>query len=157
MIYGYLGEGETYELLTRLPMWDLAFEWIRKMPSMPELGIHQIIDDMMFANIMKYGTVDRTEARFETHRTHIDLQFTISGAELIDWRLANEMRADGPFVEEKDLQFYLPEETQSTVHMRPGHFAIFFPQDAHRPKVKDERFGEVYKGVIKINRKLLNP
>ena len=155
MIYGHLEEAETYERLTRHRVWNQAFGWIKAMPAQPEKGIHPIIEELMYANIMAYDTVAREAARYESHRNHIDLQFTISGAEIIDWCLARELAKDGEFSEEKDLQFYLPQETRTCVHMRPGHFGIFYPQDAHRPKVSDGELAHVYKGVIKINRSLL--
>jgi beta-galactosidase beta subunit len=38
--------------------------------------------------------------------------------------------------------------------MFPGSFAIFHPSDAHRPKVRDDSNLNIFKLVIKIDRRL---
>jgi len=156
MLYGHIGESETYAHLTAHSVWKQAFDWIQKNASTrPSFGIHPIIGESMFANVMEYETALRPQARYESHRKYIDLQYTISGAELIEWSLARTLRPDGGYDEDKDLQFYLPSDSRSVVHMLPNHFGIFFPQDAHMPKLQDGSEKSVYKLVIKIQRSLL--
>jgi YhcH/YjgK/YiaL family protein len=156
MLYGHIDESETYAHLTANPVWQQAFEWIRKNASTrPSLGIHPIVGESMFANVMEYETVLRPQARYESHRKYIDLQYTISGGELIEWSLASTLQADGGYDEAKDLQFYIPSNSRSVMHMLPNHFGIFFPQDAHMPKLHDGAEKSVYKLVIKIHRSLL--
>lgn len=156
MLYGHIEESETYANLTKNPVWSQAFEWIQKnASSRPSFGIHPIIGDSMFANVMEYETVDRAAARYESHRKYIDLQYTISGSELIEWSLSRTLRQDSGYDAEKDLQFYLPSASRTLVHMLPSHFGIFFPQDAHMPKLRDGVEKSVYKLVVKIQRSLL--
>lgn len=156
MLYGHIEESETYLHLTKHPAWYQAFEWIRNnASSRPSFGIHPIMGDSMFANVMEYETVDRSAARYESHRKYVDLQYTISGSELIEWSLARTLRAAGSYDAEKDLQFYLPSDSRTSVHMPPNHFGIFFPQDAHMPKLCTGADKSVYKLVVKIQRTLL--
>lgn len=156
MLYGHIDEPETYAHLAKHPVWNQAFNWIRtNASSRPNMGIHPIIGDSMFANVMEYETVDRPGARYESHRKYIDLQYTISGSELIEWSLARTLRPDGNYDAEKDLQFYLPSDSKTLVHMLPSHFGIFFPQDAHMPKLRNGTDKLVYKLVVKIQRALL--
>ena len=115
------------------------------------MGITQLRGDDIYVNVMTYKTLPTDQCRYESHRKYVDLQYTITGAEVIDWLDAGDLKADGGFELDRDLQFYLPAPTRSQVHMRPGYFAIFYPSDAHRPKVSDGVHGEVFKLVIKMN------
>jgi biofilm protein TabA len=52
---------------------------------------------------------------------------------------------------------YYPPTTQSvTLHMRPGHFAVFLPQDAHRPGVMADQPSQIKKLVFKVATSLLS-
>jgi biofilm protein TabA len=155
MIHGHLHTPDTYASLVQHPVWQTAFEWLRQMPAAPEKGIHPIRGDDMYVNVMEYATLPRSQCRFESHRKYLDLQYTITGAELIEWRLNTELATDGGYDDAKDLQFYHLSDALTRVHMLPGHFAIFFPSDAHLPKVSDGTNGSVFKLVIKINLNLL--
>jgi biofilm protein TabA len=156
MLFGHIEESETYANLIKHPVWKQAFGWIiENAPKQPAFGIHPILGDSMYANVMEYKTVARSGARYESHRKFIDLQYTITGAELIEWSLARTLNSDAGYDQEKDLQFYLPRESRTVLHMSPGHFGIFFPQDAHMPKLSDGKEESVYKLVVKIERALL--
>jgi len=63
---------------------------------------------------------------------------------------------EGPYDEVKDLQFYHLKDASTRLHMPPGFFAIFYPSDAHLPRVSDGCNASVYKLVIKIALHLLN-
>ena len=74
----------------------------------------------------------------------------ISGSEYIgilrDTALLKEMQ---PYDEEKDIAFYASDGGTLRKAI-PGNFFIFFPQDAHRPCVKDMEQATVKKLVVKI-------
>lgn len=159
MIYGDISEADTYHQLTRHPVWKQAFEWLKaaqRAGTRPPLGKQPLIGEDMFVSVMEYDTVAEAEARYESHRKYIDIQFTFEGAEKIDWQLAKLLGPDGGYDEAKDLQFYKPSAGSANVHMTPGRFVVFFPQDAHRPKLNDGRNKAVYKAVIKVGVKLVH-
>jgi YhcH/YjgK/YiaL family protein len=104
---------------------------------------------------MEYETLPEERCIFETHRKYVDLQYTISGGETIAWRNASELEPNGPFDEVRDLQFYHRVESPSRVHMPAGYFAIFYPSDAHLPKISDGLHASVFKVVIKVGLHLL--
>jgi len=151
MIYGQLKTPESHAFLLSNPAWKLAFDWLHTVTPSTPLGITPLQGDDIYANVMKYDTLPAEQCRYETHRKYVDLQYTITGAEVIDWLDARDLAPDGGFEESRDLQFYRPAPTRSQVHMRPGYFAIFYPSDAHRPKVTDGVHGEVFKLVVKMN------
>ncbi|AOS45899.1 Toxin-antitoxin biofilm protein TabA [Lacunisphaera limnophila] len=156
MIHGKLNTPESHAFLLDNPAWKLAFDWLHTVTPATPLGITQLQGEDIYVNVMTYQTLPAEQCRYETHRKYVDLQYTITGAEMIDWLDRSELLPDGGFDEAKDLQFYQPVPTLSRVHMLPGCFAIFYPTDAHRPKVSDTRHGEVFKLVVKMNLKLVS-
>ncbi|MFW5883643.1 MAG: YhcH/YjgK/YiaL family protein [Verrucomicrobiota bacterium] len=155
MLYGKLDDLENYAALIAHPIWRRAFTWIQEMPAQPECKIHELDGERLFVNVMRYETVPVEEARFESHRRYIDLQYTIEGGEQIELAHSDSLQPDGAYDAERDLQFYLPAPATSRVDKQAGWFSIYFPQDAHRPKLADGRHDAIYKLVVKIDLGLL--
>lgn len=161
MFFGQLNTPETYETFLQTPALLRALAWIREMPSDQAPGVYEIEGDRIFVNVHGYETLPREQCRFESHRKYIDIQYCLEGGELIDIEWASYLTPDGPFDHEKDLQFYQnqpqPEQQEggTVLRMTPGDFAIFLPEDAHRPRVGDGRHPSVRKLVVKISRDLL--
>jgi YhcH/YjgK/YiaL family protein len=89
----------------------------------------------------------RDGARLEVHRKYIDIQYTVSGVEVIGWRgLADCSRVAEPFSEERDIGFFA-ERPDTWLIIPAGHFAIFWPDDAHAPLAGT---GHVHKVVMKV-------
>ena len=154
MLHGTLTVPDTYGPLDAHPVWRQALDWVRALPSEAPLGEVELQGRDMFVSLQEYPTRARHEARFESHRTYVDLQFTLSGGEAIDWIPRETLQPDGPFT--GDVQFWLPPPEPFTVlALTAGRFAIFFPADAHRPQVRLTGYERVRKGVIKIHRRLL--
>jgi len=94
---------------------------------------HPIDGERMYVSIDVAQGRGREGPRLEAHRRYIDIQFTIEGHEEIGWKPIGECRSTAvAFDAAKDITFF---------HDRPvvwlpvpaGHFAIFFPEDAHAP------------------------
>lgn len=106
----------------------------------------------LFAIIMDKET-DAIENRApEVHEKYIDIQFLVKGSEKIGFA-----RRDSRFViksdqlAEKDLLLYEHfTEDESFVVLTPGDFAVFYPQDVHRPLCVHEEKQTVRKVVVKI-------
>jgi len=156
MIYGKLDSPSTYFPLLGHPIWEEALGFLKKLPENPSLGIIQLRGNEMFVNVHTYATKLASLCRFEGHRNMIDVQYIISGGELVDWSLKEELIEDGVYDVERDFQFYqTPEEKSTTrVHLRPGYFGVFFPEDGHRPQIQDGSEIDVVKAVVKIHRNL---
>jgi biofilm protein TabA len=72
-------------------------------------------------------------ARLEAHRRFIDIQVTIAGAESIGWRPLEACRTPaGAFDADRDVEFF-NDHPDTWLAVPQGHFAIFFPEDAHAP------------------------
>lgn len=156
MLFGHLHSPRTYEHLVHNESLLLALDWIKRMPPDQAFGIYQLRGDEIFVNVHGYETLSREQCRFESHRRYVDIQYCIDGGELIDHQWSTCLTPDGAFDTDKDLQFYQHQDAGTALRMTPGDFAIFFPEDAHRPKVADGKHPSVRKLVVKLGYDLMD-
>ena len=87
----------------------------------------------------------------EAHRRHLDVQFLVSGSELIGVATAQaDLPVQQPYDEARDIVFYQDAPHESQLLMQPGNFAVFYPQDIHRPNGMLETPQAIRKVVVKI-------
>lgn len=89
----------------------------------------------------------------EVHRRYAELQFMAEGSELIGYypdKGDNELLQD--CLEEKDTLYYKenPGAGEKMLLMTPGTYAVFFPEDVHRPFCQVDEPARVKKIVVKI-------
>ncbi len=89
----------------------------------------------------------------EVHRHYVELHYVVSGEEYIGYypdRNDNEILKD--CLEEKDTLYYRenPKAEELMVPLRKEDYAIFFPEDVHRPFCQIGTGGPIKKIVIKI-------
>ena len=91
------------------------------------------LDSGVFYSAADVALKERAAVRWECHDEYIDLQYVIAGdAETIEYGC----RRDIPGWEKDpggDIYFSSDEQLRLPVSIAPGYFAIYFPQDAHRP------------------------
>lgn len=107
------------------------------------------ISDSVFVNVEEYTPGDNT--LFEAHRVYTDLQYLVSGDEEIDFIHMDDGVAEREYNPEIDAGFYraADDATIGRLYMNSGSFAVFEPQDPHRPGVKN-RAEKVKKLIFKI-------
>lgn len=150
MLFAKLALPETYVHFLRHPFWEKALNWIRQMPASLPPGIYPLISDQMFANVHGYATKVREECRYESHRTYIDLQYCIRGGELIEWHPRDDLQPKDEYDPKNDvIHHHPPGAPGGLLRMTPGSLAIFFPPDAHMPKLADGVNPNVHKLVVK--------
>ncbi len=155
MILGHIDYPETYPTLLQHPIWNQALDWIHNMDKEQIEGIYKLRGEDMYVNVHSYQTLPRHNCRYENHRKYVDLQYCIAGGELIDWSLANQLKISKNYHPANDVEFYEHSSNSSVLHLTPGTFAIFFPSDAHMPKIADGVNSQTKKLVVKIAKKLL--
>lgn len=108
---------------------------------------HPIDSDRMYVSIDRIEGRGREGARLEAHRRYIDIQFTIDGHEEIGWKPLGDCAATSvPYDDGKDVVFF-SDRPDSWLSLPAGHFAIFFPDDAHAPLAGR---GTLTKAIVKI-------
>lgn len=124
-----------------------------------------ILGDEVFALIQRYKPKLKHEAFWEAHRNYIDIQCMFEGAETMGWGPLESMGVRKPYDPERDYIVLEPmrggavgaaagneDVAVEYFTLRPDHFAIFFPSDAHMPGLapSDQAAEEVKKIVVKV-------
>lgn len=113
-----------------------------------------LIEDKLFILIQRYNTRSFEESKVETHSNFADLQMLLDGSEKIGYADTAALPCLAEYNAEADYALFGAEKPQVTfVDLKPGCFAIFFPEEGHMPGCGDG--SEVTKAVIKIHKSLL--
>jgi YhcH/YjgK/YiaL family protein len=113
-------------------------------------GRTDIDGDRLYASVATYETGSRDERRFEAHRKYIDVQVLLDGEEAIDVSLERNLSVLEAYDEDRDVMFLQPPQQFASLAMHPGLFAIFYPNDIHRPGCHLKEKRRVRKIVMKI-------
>ena len=93
----------------------------------------------------------QVENRPEVHRRYIDIQFLAWGEEKIGIAIdTGNNKVSESLLEQRDIIFYHDSEHESFIEMIPGSYAIFFPQDVHRPACNKNATTAIRKIVVKV-------
>jgi len=109
----------------------------------PAAGVERVHRDRQ-----RGQTQTKEVARLEGHRVFIDIQYMVAGEELIGYvpRAHCAEISDDVANDFQELQGTAEFQT-----LRPGCFAIYFPEDAHQPSIgTGAHTGPVRKIVIKV-------
>lgn len=82
---------------------------------------------------MAFDTSAAESKRYELHREYLDIQILLSGTERIDFGLEGSAQQPDIYHEDDDYQLCDSLEQRQTLHMVPGMFAIFLPNEPHKP------------------------
>jgi len=137
---------------TRLSPWfAAAFEFLEQLPADKPVGRYELDGDKCFALVQSYTTKPLAQATFEAHQRYLDIQFIQAGNETILWTpLAMLTQVTQPYVAAKDITFFASPAHQVAIHLRPGDFAIFYPEDGHAPGIEYGAPTTIRKVVFKI-------
>ncbi|MDE2223520.1 MAG: YhcH/YjgK/YiaL family protein [Candidatus Omnitrophica bacterium] len=114
-------------------------------------GETEIKGRQLFVRIMSYEPKPAAENRFETHRNYMDVQYVISGAELMQTARPEDLKALTEYDEKGDYQFFQADGPVSGQVVKAGEFAVFYPLEPHRPSCRYEGHrGAVKKLIFKV-------
>lgn len=109
--------------------------------------------ERMYANVDAVSTRRLTDTKPEQHKRYIDVQFMVQGHERIGFTCDRGQATPTEAMPERDLWFYdttLVDE--GVLDLREGCYAIFFPEDIHRPLMAiDDTPQAVRKVVVKVS------
>ena len=120
--------------------------------------IHDLADgrvdidgEHVFALVQRYETVITDTPKFECHRTFMDIQYIVSGKEIIGWAPAVRMVVTEAYDPEKDICFgIVPKGEITPVYLKAGQLAVLYPEDGHAPKLAAGSPSTVIKIVVKV-------
>ena len=131
--------------------WDKAFIFLKTNDlTALELKRHDIDGDNLYAPVSEYLTKNEEDARYEAHQKYIDIQYVVSGKELIGVApMSQKKDVLVAYDSTKDIEFLTVTGGENLLAL-PDRFFIFFPDDAHRPGLKDGENSPVRKVVVKV-------
>lgn len=136
--------------LPSVPGMAAALEFLRR-PDLGALadGKYEIEGDSVFALVQRYITLAGTEPRFEAHKKYIDVQYLAEGSEIIGWAPLKRVDVTQAYDGGTDACFGSVEQWTAT-RLGTGELAVFFPEDAHAPRLACGAPAPVIKIVIKV-------
>jgi biofilm protein TabA len=137
MILDTLSAAMQYEGLG--PGIALGLAYVRDFDPETADGRHPLSGDDLFALVQSYETGPAT-----------DIQYVAEGTERILYAPVEGLRVSTPYSEAGDVLFFEEPGVSSSLLLRPGEFAIFFPGDAHKPGCMAGGRERVKKVVIKV-------
>jgi YhcH/YjgK/YiaL family protein len=130
--------------------WDRAFSFLRDTDLAGiEKGRYELEGTDLFIIIDEYVTKNESDTRLEAHRKYADIQYIISGDEIMGIVPLGKTSETVPYNAEKDVVF-LESDKEKLLHATPGRYFIFFPDDAHKPGIKVVGQAQAKKVVIKV-------
>lgn len=122
-----------------------------------EPGKIEIDGDNIFAMISETNSDYHENRRMEAHVKYIDIQFSVSGNEIIGTGvMGDNLKVTEDKLEEKDIVFYDNAVNEELLTMEKGSYAVFFPCDLHRPNCcTNNTPAPIKKVIVKVKYELL--
>jgi YhcH/YjgK/YiaL family protein len=149
MIFGHISQPNPCRLPAAI---EKALDFLRTTDFRHQQpGVVEIDGKHIFAQIIDLTTRDAAENRPEVHRRYLDIQFLASGEEKIGIAIdRGNNQVSESLLAQRDIIFYHDSEHESFIEMTPGSYAIFFPQDVHRPGCIKNVATPIRKIVVKV-------
>ena len=113
-------------------------------------GKYVIDGDAVYAVVQRYETAPEAELAWEYHEHYWDIQYIFSGNETILWSERGNVPGWSQYNTQNDTAVSRGDCASVPVRMTPEQFAIFAPQDAHKPKCCTHSTSDVLKVVVKL-------
>lgn len=148
MIIDTLANSASYHHLS--PRFVAGLKWLTQFkPDMPD-GRTDIDGDNVFALVQSYETAPADQKKFESHRVYADIQYVGAGTEVIPYAPTSSLNPTMAYDAEKDYLLYTDPAASTPLFLPPGSFAIFLPQDGHKPGCVSGASAKIKKVVIKV-------
>lgn len=116
-----------------------------------EPGEYPIDGDRIYAKVFDLTSKEVKDTMPEVHKKYIDVQFWVSGEEMMGFA---PKKADYPVVEAhegQDLYFLKDVEDETFLKAVQGDYMVFFPNDVHRPGTVVDVPKTYRKVVVKVS------
>jgi len=127
-----------------------GFAYLRSLNRHTPDGRYPLESDGLYVLVMTYQTKARADARLEAHRLYADIQVVLDGSELCEWAPAKGLTVAEAYDPSRDVLFYADVPNVDLLALTPGRFAVFYPEDAHKPSCHLGKPSTVRKAVVKV-------
>ncbi|MFV0440470.1 MAG: YhcH/YjgK/YiaL family protein [Lachnospirales bacterium] len=143
MVVDYIENIKTYEFIHK--NFKKGAEFALTLLDKP-IGKYECDD--FFAMVQIGETKEYNLCKFETHRKYIDVQFVVSGSEILEWDNVKNLEIDTNYDEKSDCALYKGEGDRLSI--KKNMFYIAYPSDAHKPCTHREEQTSYKKIVLKL-------
>jgi YhcH/YjgK/YiaL family protein len=118
-------------------------------PDLPALacGRHALDGDRLYVVVSEYLTKPREEGRWEAHRHYVDVHAVLAGTEVVGYAPPGALQLVS---EEPDRDLVWLAGRGDLITLRPGHFLVVWPGEAHMPGLALDAPATVKKVVVKV-------
>lgn len=128
-----------------------AFEFLKNNDLKKlDVGKYEIQGEEIFALVQEYITQNEEDKDWESHEKYIDIQLIVEGQEIMGYVPIEALEVKEDLRLENDLIFYNETLKGSNIKCTNGDYAIFFPEDAHKPGCALGECSKVKKVLIKL-------
>lgn len=128
----------------------VGFEFLKKAVAEDiPVGKYEIDGKKVYASVQEYDT--KEVSKFEAHKEYIDIQFMVRGSEKMFYDDVEKGVVTVSYNPEKDVEFYGDIDGSREFVVKPSEFAIFFPEDVHKPGLKVGNSEFIKKIVVKVH------
>lgn len=125
-----------------------ALEFLAGVTPDITLGRQELDGDRMYANVVEYET--KTEGVFEGHRAYADVQFVLSGREDMECVNISHTEPTKEYDAAGDYALFADSALSSRITVNEGEFAVFYPEDIHKPSLASGAAAKVKKVIVKL-------
>ena len=146
MIVGNLKNTQRIEGLH--PLFKKAFDYVKSHDLLhTECGRIELEGDELFINNVNPTCVMAEKQVLELHHDYIDIHVLLEGKETYGWKAFEDLEQETQaYNKEQDCALY-SDSASIYFDLKPGQFAIFYPEDPHAPIIGE---GKIRKLIIKV-------
>lgn len=137
-------------------VWVKAFQFIENLHSGMEPDKHIIEEGKLFAMIQAYETSAAEEGIIEIHYDFLDIHVMIFGEENMFFSPTDSLKLIKDYTPQSDDVVFEFDKNQATnIRLKPGMFAVVFPEEGHLTRAMVEDTPKpVKKMVMKLHKSL---
>jgi YhcH/YjgK/YiaL family protein len=129
-----------------------AFEFLQQTQTkdLPD-GRIDIDGNRVYALVQSYESrPQNANPTFEAHRNYVDVQYVVSGSEIIGWAPLDQITITEAYDKELDTLFGVAPGEYTPVRLSAGQLVVLYPVDTHAPGLAAGEPSPVKKIVIKV-------
>ncbi|MBQ3057719.1 MAG: YhcH/YjgK/YiaL family protein [Clostridia bacterium] len=111
---------------------------------------YEIDGSNVYAFFCEVNLVEPTDAKLETHNNYADIQIVTCGCEGMQYAPKDTLTVNTQYNPDHDIAFYNDTENAQMLEVSAGEFALFMPQDAHKPNCFVGKGKQSKKLVVKV-------
>lgn len=116
------------------PLFAKAFDYIESTDLKAlEPGKIVLIENELIVNVSQIGPKTKEQAKLETHNEFIDIQVPLSDVEVMGYTQREDL-PEAEYDDNVDMTLY-EGAAADYITVKPGMFALFFPEDGHAPGI----------------------